>query len=43
MSAVGGQRDEEVSKLKEWAHIASVHDEAGMVAEPQVVPEVESE
>ena len=43
MSAAGGQRDVEVSKLKEWAHISSVHNEAGMVAEPQILPEVESE
>ena len=41
MLAPDGQSDEEL--LNEWAHMSSVHDEAGMVAEPQVLPEVESE
>ena len=39
--AADGQRDAEV--LNKWAHIPSVHDEAGMIAKPQILPEVESE
>ena len=40
MLAGGGQSDKEV--LNEWPHISSRQDEAGMIAEPQILPEVES-
>ena len=41
MLALDGQTDEEV--LNEWPHTSSRQDEAGMIAEPQILPEVESE
>ena len=40
MLAANGQSDEKVSN--EWVHISSAQDEAGMVAEPQILLEVES-
>ena len=41
MSAVGGQDEEESSNM--WLQTSPSQEEAGMVADPQWLPEVESE
>ena len=42
ITVVEGGQEEEVSISKLWVHSSPTHDEAGMLAMPQLLPNVES-